>query len=232
MTSMTFSLAYFRIWHPRSTRESCRTSLTLFGGKSESALSLNTTVFPSVERGLQNENDIEHESMGILRSLLENHNFPQTDPIDSDTLYYLLNIWGGTEPQERLLLIKSYIDVDLVEDTDKAEALLKGVAIFLEEHAVPDESIEDLTQVHQVDKTKEMVAAVDKISSNTREKPKELSEFESKQRKQLVKKHGFAVDVPKFDDKGKLVKAKPVVLFVENEKLKSKQRYRDGKVVE
>ena len=69
------------------------------GGKSESALSLNTTVFPSVERGLQNENDIEHESMGILRSLLENHNFPQTDPIDSDTLYYLLNIWGGTEPR-------------------------------------------------------------------------------------------------------------------------------------
>ena len=119
-----------------------------------------------------------------------------------------------------------------MEDTDKAEALLKALLSFLEEHAVPDESIEDLTQgKHQVDKTKEMVAAVDKISSNTREKPKELSEFESKQRKQLVKKHGFAVDVPKFDDKGKPVKAKPVVLFVENEKLKSKQRYRDGKVV-
>ena len=201
-------------------------------GDSESALPHDSTVFPSVERGLVDENESEHESMADLRAILEKYDFPETDPVDSDTLFYLLNIWEGTEPEERLALVKSYIDIDLVKGEDKAEALLRALLAFLEEHAVPEEPIEELTKVKsQSDKTREMVAAVEKISSNTREKPKELSESETKQRKQLVKKHGFGVDPPKFDEKGKPAKAKPVVLFVENEKLKSKQRYRDGKVV-
>ena len=196
------------------------------GGDSELAQPYKNTVFPTLERGLEEE-AVEHESMPKLRAILEKHEFPEIDPLDSDTLFYLLNIWESCEPEERLNLIKSYIDIDLV--AGKAEALLKALLSFLEEHAVPEETIEDLTGSTQ--KKREMVAAVEKISANTREPPKKLSESEQTARKQLVKKHGFGIDKPKFDEKGKPTKDTPVVIFVENDKLKSKQRYRDGKVV-
>jgi len=191
--------------------------------------SLKATVFPSVERGLEMEPEPDHEHLATFCSILAEHGYADSKScIDSATLFYLLNIWVGIEVEDRLNMVKSYVDIDSVENP---ETLLTALLVFFERFAIPEDSIEEIKTNSEESKAKALEAAVEAISSDKREK-RELTEEELKQRKQLVKKHGYGIDQPKFDEKGKPTKSKPVVLFVENEKLtKSKQRYRESKVV-
>ena len=71
------------------------------------------------------------------------------------------------------------------------------------------------------------------VSKNDARVEKVHTEEEIRERKALDAKFGQGVITPKYDEKGKEINPakKPMVMFVENEKSKSKLRYRDGVVV-
>jgi hypothetical protein len=186
-----------------------------------------------------------------LRTILDEYGYQGDNPIDSDTMSYLYGFWAtpDVESEDKLELIRSYIDIDSVGDDDKAAALLKALSELFDAREGSGDDGPSSSSSSSSSSTSSRAAAgghqgfpsqqsasdkyleaMEEIKNDVREK-KTYSEEELKERKLLVKQQGFGAIVPKYDEKGKPPAGKPLVMFVQNDKQQSKLRYRDGQVV-
>ena len=185
---------------------------------------------PTFEDRITEESD--NEDIKVVVDLMKKYEYPGENPIDSSTLSYILEVWKApdVEPNDLVDVIKSYFhDIDAMGDSS---AFLEDFINLLETIGSKEKNGSSSSEGAR-SKSKELDSferAIFEIASDKRVL-KTHTEEEKRERKLLDQKYGHGVITPKYDEKGKAPSAKPLVMFVENEKAKSKARYRDGVVV-
>ena len=181
--------------------------------------------------------DDENEDLEMLKDVLKKFDYPGENPIDSSTLTYIVEVWKTPDvgSEDMVELIKSYFsDIDSILDEEGSSAFLEAIMNLLdtigsrEGHSDGDADSNSARSRSKSD----LELAMDEIKSDVRTK-KVHTEEEIRERKALDAKFGQGVITPKYDEKGKAINPakKPMVVFVQNDKAKSKLRYRDGVVV-